>query len=112
MDLGSSKYAGAVRIALRTQSSMKTAMRIFGWGEDPRVPSPGSVLMIFESGFAESRTELAVLVSGSDMELLKPLVDRAVQEWDDNKDWLDAPVSWDPASGAPRPAWSTERKSA
>lgn len=112
MDLDRQQYGGGVRLALRTQSHVQTSVKIYSYGEDPRVPNPGDLLLIAEYGSPADLTELALLLRGKNMKQLLPIVERAEELYAENEDWLSAPASWDPASGQPRPAWSTERKSA
>lgn len=93
MDLDRNQYGGGVRLALRTQSHVQTSMKVYSYGEDPRVPNPGDLLLIAEYGSPADLTELAVLLRGKHMRQLLPLVERAEELYAENEDWLSAPVT-------------------
>lgn len=84
----------SARIALKFQGHDRTRLTIHGYGDDPRVPNPGDLLIAAGIGdAANGLVELAVLVHGRDMLQLATAANKAALAWEENREWLDQPVS-------------------
>ena len=86
----------AARVAVKIQAHDKTRLRILAYGDDQRVPSPGDLLFIADIGDANSGlVELGILIMGREMNQILPAITEALDMYEDNKDWLSAPVTRD-----------------
>lgn len=82
------------RVAFKVQAHDRTRLRIYAWQEDDRVPSPGDLLIVSEIGVAgSSLLEMAILIMGRDMEQLLPAIIEARELYEENREWLSAPVT-------------------
>lgn len=84
------------RVAVKIQAHDRTRLRILAYGDDPRVPNPGDLLFIADIGDSRNGlTELGMLIMGREMNQLLPAVSEALDLYEENKDWLSAPVTRD-----------------
>jgi hypothetical protein len=84
----------AVRVAFKVQGHDRTRLRILAFGEDDRVPNPGDLLLIADIGDANNGVaELGVLIMGREMNQLVEAVVEALALYEENRDWLSAPVT-------------------
>lgn len=87
-------HSPAARVAFKAQAHDRTRLRIHSYGQDDRVPSPGDLLITSHLGDANSGLiELAVLIPGREMHAFLSAAANAVADYEENKDWLSAPVT-------------------
>lgn len=84
----------AARVAVKVQAHDRTRIRVLSYGDDDRVPSPGDLLLVADIGDANSGiVEMAVLLPGREMNQLVGAVVEAFELYEENKEWLSAPVT-------------------
>jgi len=85
------------RVAVTTTQKSVQRLKIFNYGEDPRVINEGDLLIVSTNSLVEAGTrsdvEFEMTIRGRDMEYFKEYVDRAMALWNENKDYLLQPSS-------------------
>ena len=85
------------RVAVTTTQKSVQRLKIFNYGEDPRVANEGDLLIVSTNSLVEAGTrsdvEFEMTIRGRDMEYFKEYVDRAMKLWNENKDYLLQPAS-------------------
>jgi hypothetical protein len=80
-----------------SKSKQVSRLKLYGFGEDPRVPNEGDLLIVSETFLRESGNqqdiEFEILLRGSDMFLMKAKVDAAVKLYEENKEYLSQPAT-------------------
>ena len=80
--------AGRAAVTLATQGL--TRISCYGWGDHPDVVNPGDMLLIARPA---DGVQIAVLVRGRDMALLADAAVTCAALYEENADWLSAPVT-------------------
>ena len=85
------------RITVTTETKAISRFRLYGYGEDARVPNEGDLLLISESYLSEAgkieRVELEVLLRGSDLWMFAEKLKSAAKLHEENKDYLRQPAT-------------------
>ena len=85
------------RTSVTSSSKQVSRLKLYGYGEDPRVPNEGDLLIVSETFIREARNrqeiEFEILLRGSDMSLFKSKVDAALELYELNKDYLRQPAT-------------------
>jgi hypothetical protein len=72
-------------------------LKLYGFGEDPRVVNEGDLLIVTETTLREANNfqdiEFEINLRGSDMFALKAKVDAACALYEENKDYLRSPAT-------------------
>jgi len=79
-----------VSVVLSTKAS--TGVSLLHYGEDPRIPNPGDLLLVSFLG-DQGGIEFAVLIPGSRMGIVAAAAFIALDDYEANKEWLTAPAS-------------------
>jgi hypothetical protein len=84
-------------IEVTTTSRLDGRISVYGYGQDDRIPNAGDLLLVCSNDLKENAKnqaiEIALRIRGRDMELLARAVADALMLWNDNKHWLQAPMS-------------------
>jgi hypothetical protein len=68
-----------------------------GYGQDDRVINPGDMLIVGSNftreGLKVTETEICIRLRGRDMDYFFDHIVDALRQWQDNKDWLEAPAN-------------------
>ena len=87
-------FRPSARIGLAFQGQDRTRLNLYGYGDDPRVPNPGDLLVTAGLGDADGAlVELTMLIHGRDMAQLAAKAATAAAEYATNSEWLAAPVT-------------------
>ena len=85
------------RVAVTTTQKSVQRLKIFNYGEDPRVANEGDLLIVSTNSLVEAGTrsdvEFEMTIRGRDMEHFKEYVDRAMNLWNENRDYLLQPAT-------------------
>jgi len=85
------------RTSVTSKSKQVSRLKLYGFGEDPRVPNEGDLLIVSETFLRESGNqqdiEFEILLRGSDMFLMKAKVDAAIEMFNANSDYLRQPAT-------------------
>ena len=85
------------KTAVRSVSKQVSRLKLYGYGEDPRVPNEGDILIVSETYLRESGNqqdiEFEILLRGRDMFMVKEKVDAASALYEANKDYLSQPAT-------------------
>jgi len=80
-----------------SHATMDGKIKVLGYGEDDRAVNPGDLLLIGSNWMRENgkliETEFVLKLRGRDMDYFVQAAKNAQSLWDDNKHWLQAPVS-------------------
>lgn len=80
-----------------TSSRMEGNMAIYGYGHHDKAINPGDLVIIstdwLKEGFKTQKIEASVKLRGRDMHLFAAAAIQAMELWEQNKDWLQAPAS-------------------
>jgi hypothetical protein len=84
-------------IEVTSNARLEGKLNVFGYGQDDRIPNPGDLLIVTTNWIKENarnqEIEFALRIRGRDMELFVSAAQEALQLWNDNKHWLQAPMS-------------------
>ena len=87
----------SARVAVTSTQKSVSRLKIFNYGDDPRVANEGDLLIVSENHLGEAGTASAVqfeiTIRGRDMVFFKEYVDRALGLWDSNKEYLLQPAT-------------------
>ena len=96
------------RTTVTSTSKQVSRLKLYGYGEDPRVPNEGDILIVSETYIREADNrqdiEFEILLRGSDMTFVKRSVDKAFEMFEANKDYLRQPATQYVAKRSPIPA--------
>lgn len=85
------------RTSVTSTSKQVSRLKLYGYGEDPRVPNEGDILIVSETYVREAGNhqdiEFEILLRGSDMSFVKRAIDAAVEMFEANKDYLRQPAT-------------------
>ena len=85
------------RTSMTSHSKQVSRLKLYGFGEDPRVPNEGDLLIVSETFIREAgnqqEIEFEILLRGSDMFAMKAKVDAAVELYEANRDYLSQPAT-------------------
>jgi hypothetical protein len=77
------------RVGIEVKTAGDCRARFYGYGQHPAVPNPGGLLLVARIG----DTELAVLLRGQQMHQLATAATKAAEEYAEEREWLEAPVT-------------------
>ena len=84
-------------IEVTSNARLEGKLNVFGYGQDDRIPNPGDLLIVTTNWIKENarnqEIEFALRIRGRDMHLFVSAAQEALQLWNDNKHWLQAPMS-------------------
>ena len=84
-------------IEVVSNARLEGKLSIYGYGQDDRIPNPGDLLIVTTNWIKENaRTqeiEFSLRIRGRDMALFVEAAKEALLLWNDNKHWLQAPMS-------------------
>jgi hypothetical protein len=84
-------------IEVTTTSRLDGRISVFGYGQDERIPNAGDLLLVckndLQENFKNQAIEIALRVRGRDMALLHEATTNALLLWEQNKEWLQKPMS-------------------
>jgi hypothetical protein len=87
----------SARVTVTSQSKSVARLRLYGYGEDPRVANEGDLLIVSETALEDagvgSTTEFEITVRGKDMKHLAAKVNAALELYNENADYLSQPAS-------------------
>lgn len=85
------------RITVTTETKAISRFRLYGYGEDARVPNEGDLLLISESYLSEAgkveKVELELLLRGKDLWMFSKKLASAMALYEVNKEWLRQPAT-------------------
>ena len=85
------------RTKVTSSSKQVSRLKLYGYGEDSRVPNEGDLLIVSETFLRESGNqqdiEFEILLRGNDMFAMKAKVDAAFAMFEANKDYLRQPAT-------------------
>jgi hypothetical protein len=85
------------RTSVTSHSKQVSRLKLYGYGEDPRVPNEGDLLIVSETFLRESNNhqdiEFEILLRGNDMFAMKAKVDQAFATFEANKEYLRQPAT-------------------
>ena len=86
--------APAGRVAFNIAESQRTRIRAYRESEHDLVINPGDVLLIARIGDGiQATAEVGITIYGREVAQLAEVFLAAAQEYDENRDWLSAPVT-------------------
>ncbi|MEI6845239.1 MAG: hypothetical protein WCK79_08095 [Actinomycetes bacterium] len=87
----------SARVAVTTTQKSVARLKVFNYGEDPRVANEGDLLIVSENSLGEagtqSQVQFEITIRGRDMESFNQSVQRALGLWEANKDYLLQPAT-------------------
>lgn len=85
------------RTSVTSSSKQVSRLKLYGFGEDPRVVNEGDMLIVSETTLRETGNfqdiEFEIMLRGSEMFALKEKVDAAVKLYEENKEYLSRPAT-------------------
>ena len=85
------------RITVTLVESGVTRHRVYVWGEHDDVVNPGDMLIVSTLGDTHARVEVRTYLRGSEMAAFADAALACAALYDENADWLSAPVTQDVA---------------
>lgn len=87
--------SGMVNVTSTAQ--MQGKLELFGYGFDDRVINPGDLIIVSSDyvgeNFHRQKVEFTLRLRGRDMQLFVDASTTARNLWDENKNWLNAPIN-------------------
>jgi hypothetical protein len=84
-------------IEVTSNARLEGKLNVFGYGQDDRIPNPGDLLIVTTNWIKENarnqEIEFALRVRGRDMWLFAAAAQEALEMWENNKHWLQAPMN-------------------
>jgi len=84
-------------IEVVSNARLEGKLSIYGYGQDDRIPNPGDLLIVTTNWIKENarnqEIEFSLRIRGRDMALFVEAAKEALLLWNDNKHWLQAPMS-------------------
>jgi hypothetical protein len=72
-------------------------LELFGYGQHEKAISPGDLVIVttnyLQDGFKNQQIQASLRIRGRDMHLFAAAAIQAQELYDENKDWLEAPIS-------------------
>ena len=85
------------RTKVTTSSKQVARLKLYAFGEDPRVPNEGDLLIVSQTFIRETNNqqdiEFEILLRGSDMIHMKKAVDAAIELYQANEEYLRQPAT-------------------
>tara|TARA_R110000868_G_scaffold130395_1_gene340025 strand:+ start:499 stop:864 length:366 start_codon:yes stop_codon:yes gene_type:complete len=73
-------------------------LEVFGYGQRDDIPNPGDLMIVSNGGLSEGfnreTVEFILRIRGRDIKIFADAAATALQLWDENKHWLQAPSSF------------------
>ena len=83
-------------VNVTSTASMQGRIEIFGYGQDERAINPGDLIIVTTDYLMENahrqKIEFSLQLRGRDMHLFEDASHLARLLWDENKNWLNAPM--------------------
>ena len=83
-------------VSVTSTAQTQGRIEIFGYGQDDRAINPGDLVIVSSEVLQENahkqRVEYVLRLRGRDMHLFEEAAHTANLLWNDNKDWLNAPM--------------------
>jgi len=80
-----------------SSARMDGKLELFGYGQHDKAISPGDLVIIttdyLQEGFSKQRIEASLKLRGRDMHLFAAAAMQAMELYENNKEWLEAPMS-------------------
>lgn len=87
----------SARVTMSTKSESTARLHIYNYGEDERVINQGDLLIVSETISREngvgSAVEFELTLKGKDLSSFADHLNKALDLWDANKDYLSSPVT-------------------
>ena len=84
-------------VTVTSTAQTQGRIEIFGFGQDDRAINPGDLVIVSSEVLQESahkqKVEYVLRLRGRDMHLFEEAAHTAQLLWNDNKDWLNAPMN-------------------
>jgi hypothetical protein len=84
-------------IEVTSNARLEGKLEVFGYGQRDDIPNPGDLMIITRNWIKENaRTqeiEFKLRIRGRDMSLFAAASQEALMLWNDNRDWLSAPMN-------------------
>ena len=94
---GDSMTSPSARVAVTTTQKSVARLKVFNYGEDPRVANEGDLLIVSENSLGEagtqSQVQFEITIRGRDMGSFNQSVQKALGLWEANKDYLLQPAT-------------------
>ena len=94
---GDSMTSPSARVAVITTQKSVARLKVFNYGEDPRVANEGDLLIVSENSLGEagtqSQVQFEITIRGRDMSAFNQSVQKALGLWEANKDYLLQPAT-------------------
>lgn len=94
---GDSMTSPSARVAVTTTQKSVARLKVFNYGEDPRVANEGDLLIVSENSLGEagtqSQVQFEITIRGRDMSAFNQSVQKALGLWEANKDYLLQPAT-------------------
>ena len=94
---GDSMTSPSARVAVTTTQKSVARLKVFNYGEDPRVANEGDLLIVSENSLGEagtqSQVQFEITIRGRDMGSFNQSVEKALGLWEANKDYLLQPAT-------------------
>ena len=80
-----------------SSSRMDGKLELFGFGQNEKAISPGDLVIVstnyLQEGFKNQKIEASLKIRGRDMHLFASAAIQALELYEANKEWLEAPMS-------------------
>ena len=87
----------SARVAVTTTQKSVARLKVFNYGEDPRVANEGDLLIVSENSLGEagtqSQVQFEITIRGRDMAHFEEHVQKALAMWNENKEYLLQPAT-------------------
>ena len=87
----------SARVAVTTTQKSVARLKVFNYGEDPRVANEGDLLIVSENSLGEagtqSQVQFEITIRGRDISAFNQSVKKALGLWEENKDYLLQPAT-------------------
>lgn len=84
-------------VTVTTSAVTNGRLTCLGYGQDDRVINPGDMLILGSNftreGLKVTETEMCIRLRGRDLNYFFDHIVDALRQWQENKDWLEAPSS-------------------
>lgn len=84
-------------IEVTSNARLEGKLQVFGYGQRDDIPNPGDLMIVttnwVKDGFTKQQIEFKLRIRGRDMALFAQAAQEALNMWNDNKHWLQAPMS-------------------
>lgn len=84
-------------IEVTSTARLEGKLLVYGYGQHEKIPNPGDLLIVSMNDLRENaknqEIEFSLRIRGRDMALFAAAANEALLMWNDNKHWLNAPMS-------------------